>query len=171
MSTGAVGIAGLAAVWMLLWSRLSPATAVVGMLLAVGALWLQRRHGPGEGRVYIRPLATIRFAAFFITDLVRASVDVTRRALSPTATVRPAIVRLPVRLTREGLITVVANVVSLTPGSVTVDLERDPWVLHLHLLHLEDAAELRSHVRRLERLTADAFGSREDRRAVQEEAS
>lgn len=166
MRTWLIGIIATAVVWTALWPHLEPGNLVVGTVLGLALMLLKRREGLGEGRLELRPVAAARFLVFFLTDVVRASIDVTRHALARRPSHRPAVVRVPLRLNRQGLITVVANAVTLTPGSVTVDIERDPTALNVHLLHLSDENAVRAHIDELERLTVEAFGTPAERAAV-----
>jgi multicomponent Na+:H+ antiporter subunit E len=67
----------------------------------------------------------------------------------------------------DGLATVVGNAITLTPGTLTVDVRRDdpdrPPVLYVHVLHFSDVDSLRRDVVRLERLAVRAFGTKEQR--------
>jgi multicomponent Na+:H+ antiporter subunit E len=57
------------------------------------------------------------------------------------------------------VITVVANAITLTPGTLTVELRRDPTTLYVHVLHLSDLDEVRRDIRTLQRKVVRAIGS------------
>jgi multicomponent Na+:H+ antiporter subunit E len=74
--------------------------------------------------------------------------------------IREAIVAVPMRTNSVPVALLVANAISYTPGSLTIELTDDPLILYVHVLHFETAAEVREEVARLEDLVAAALGER-----------
>ncbi|MGH2689744.1 MAG: Na+/H+ antiporter subunit E [Actinomycetota bacterium] len=150
----------LVAVWLFLWEGASLANVLSGIAAAVGVL-LAFPPAPGGGQGRLRPLAALRFIAYFAWKLVEASAVVAWEIVTPTNRIREGIVAVPMRHVSDLLTTLVANSISLTPGTLTVEVDREPRVLYVHVLHLHNVEDVRRDVGRLEMLALKAFGSDE----------
>lgn len=148
----------LVAVWVALWGSVSAANVLTGALVAVALVASFPRRG-APGVTPVRPLATVRLLAYFLRMLVEASLAVAWEVVTPTIRVNEGIVAVPVLGVSDPLVTVVANAVSLTPGTLTLEVDRHPTVLYVHVLHLSDPDSVRRDVQRLEELVIRAFGS------------
>jgi multicomponent K+:H+ antiporter subunit E len=91
-------------------------------------------------------------------DIVVANLVVARLILGPTRNLRPAFIRLPLDLCSEFAIVVLANTISLTPGTVSADLSLDRRTLLIHALDVEDEAKTIAHIKyRYERPLKEIF--------------
>ncbi len=72
---------------------------------------------------------------------------VAARMLSPNMRLRPGIIAVPLDLERDWQITLLANLITLTPGSLSVDLSEDRRVLFVHLLELDDPEAARREIK------------------------
>jgi multicomponent Na+:H+ antiporter subunit E len=97
----------------------------------------------------LKPWYALRLAAAFLRDLLISSVQVALAVLSPRDATRPAFVEVPLRTARTGPeITMVANYITLTPGTLTVDVSPDRSTLLVHsLLAGESGDEVRADIR------------------------
>ena len=150
--------AWLVIVWVALWEDASAANLLSG--LAVGSMLIlvfpmRPRGVPGK----FRPVPAIRFAGYFVWKLVEASAVVTWEVLTPTNRINEGIVAIPIRGVSDTLTTLVANAISLTPGTLTLEVRQEPTVLYVHVLHLSDIEAVRREVQHLEVLAIRAFGS------------
>jgi multicomponent Na+:H+ antiporter subunit E len=75
--------------------------------------------------------------------------------------VRTGIVAVPVAACSDLVITVVANAITLTPGTLTLEVRREPSTLYVHVLHLRDLDQVRRDIRTLLRMVVRAIGSAE----------
>ncbi len=82
--------------------------------------------------------AVIRLVFFIIKDLVESSFQVAWDILTPTVYARPRIVRIPIDDLDDIAITVLANAISLTPGSLALEVKEDRQSLYVHLMYAED---------------------------------
>jgi multicomponent Na+:H+ antiporter subunit E len=146
--------------WIALWADLSVANLLSGTLVAVGIVlaFSDRRARPTRGTV--RPVATTRFALWFLGSLIRSSVLVAWEVLTPRNRIAEGIVAVPVRGISDELTVLVANVVSLIPGTVTLEARSGEGAIYVHVLHLHDVAEVHAEVLHIEELAIRAFGSR-----------
>jgi multicomponent Na+:H+ antiporter subunit E len=149
----------LTAVWIALWGELTPGNVLVGLLL--GSLLLVAFPTLAPGRLgFVRPLKVLRFGAYFAYKLVEANVVVAWEVVTPSnESVNEGIVAVPVSGASDAVITLVANAITLTPGTMTLEVRRDPATLFVHVLHLRSIEETRREVRDLERRVLEAFGS------------
>jgi multicomponent Na+:H+ antiporter subunit E len=97
----------------------------------------------------LRPYYALRLFALFFWDLVVSSVQVARAVLTPGDSVAPRFVIVPLKAARSEVeITLVANYVTLTPGTLTVDVSSDRSALLIHSLLAGDTGDgVRADVR------------------------
>jgi multicomponent Na+:H+ antiporter subunit E len=160
----------LTAVWVALWGDVTFANVAGGAVVALAVTVLlpatgDRGRATSE-RSTIRPLAALHFAGWFALKLVEANAVVAWEILTPRNLINEGVVAVPLHGCSDGLTTLVANCVSLTPGTLVLDVDRDPLVLYVHVLHLRSIADVRAEVQTLERLAIRAFGTEEARAAV-----
>ena len=161
--------AWLVVVWMLLWGTWSWANLLSGVLIALTVLTLlPLPHVVGGSRV--RPVPVLVFLGHFVADLVVSAAEVAWQALRPGGVERTAIVRVQLCADSDLLLTMVAEAISLVPGSLVLDLDREHRVITLHVLPARDLADVertRAHVVVVERRLVRAFGSPADLAALE----
>lgn len=146
----------LAVVWVLLWNDLSVANVLGGLAAGAFVLALFPLFG-SRGTSRVRPLGVLRFVGYFLFLLVKANLQVAWAVVRPSV-VREAIVAVPVAPCGDWLLVLLANCITLTPGTLTVDLRRDREILYVHALLYRNADELRRDVLLLEHAILRAFG-------------
>ncbi len=153
----------LVLVWVLLWGTFSWANLLSGALIAVVVTTLLPLPTV-ETAGRFRPMAFLRFVGRFVLDLVVSSVEVSRLAFRPGQH-QSAIITVALRTDSDLLLTVIAEALSLVPGSLVLDLDREHQVLAVHLVEVRDAEHLerrRANVLGMEDRVVRAFGSAED---------
>lgn len=151
----------LVVIWVALWGDLSVANVLSGALVGGGLVLAFPSAGPA-GWGTVRPLAALRFGVFFLAKLFEANVIVAWEVITPSnAGVNEGIVEVPVTGASDAVLSLVANAVSLTPGTITLEVRRHPATLYVHVLHLRSIEQTRRDVLNLERLALAAFGSEE----------
>ncbi len=127
----------LALAWAALVGQFDLSNLIFGFVLGYFALWLTARHiGPNYFRKV--PLALL-FLGFYLRELVLANLRVARMILSRDLKrlLRPAIVAVPLDLQNRSAVVFLANMLTLTPGTLSVDVSNDLRTLFLHTLALE----------------------------------
>lgn len=149
----------LVAVWVALWGHLTAANVLGGVLAAAAVTAALREAEPGPEGTF-RALPALAFLGFFAVALVRASVSVAARVLRPGHAPTPGIIAVPVLGQTDAVVTVIANVITLTPGTVTLEVRRDGPVatLYVHLLDLPDVDAARAELAELGARAVAAFG-------------
>ena len=123
----------LTAVWVGLWGSVTAANVLGGLVVAAVLVRLLPQ-APGGGHGVVRPAALLRFGARFAVDLVVSSAQVLALVLRPSLSPRQAVVAVRVPGASEGLMTVLANAISLTPGTLTLDVDLPSSTLYVHAL-------------------------------------
>lgn len=136
----------LASIWLLLNNSLAPGHVVLGLLLGWTIPLFTRRFWPEEVRIR-RPLRLLRFIGVLLHDIVVANLAVARLILGPPRRLRPAFVMYPLALKSDLAISLFANTICLTPGTVSARLSADHGHLLIHFLHVDDAAALIDTIR------------------------
>ena len=105
--------------------------------------------------------------------LMLSGVSLALLVMRPRTVLRQAVVAVPVRGASDRLLTLLANSISLTPGTLTLEVDRSRSTLYVHVLDVGAAPGAVERVRwdilRLERLAILAVGSAECRRALAED--
>ena len=159
----------LTAVWVGLWGSVTAANVLGGLGVAVLLLLaLPLTDVPDEGRV--QPLGMLRFAGHFAVDLVQASVQVAVLVLRPRRPLRQAVLAVPVRGASDRLLTLLANAISLTPGTLTLEVDRPRSTLYVHVVDVAPGPagveRARDAILEVERLAVLAVGSQGSRQAL-----
>lgn len=133
-------------VWLLLMNSVSPGQLMLGAVLGLLIPLLTRSFWPDQPRLH-RPGLLLRFIVVLLIDIVVANLSVARLILAPRPRLRPAFVRLPLDLKNEFAITVLASTITLTPGTVSAELEDDRRHLVLHCLDVDSPHVLIKHIK------------------------
>ncbi|MCM8820224.1 MAG: Na+/H+ antiporter subunit E [Candidatus Omnitrophica bacterium] len=96
----------------------------------------------------------------FIWECFKANIDVALRVLNPKCPINPGIVKVKTKLKTETALTILANSITLTPGTITVDLDQKEGVLYIHWIdvkskNLEKATEL--IIKKFEKILSKVF--------------
>jgi multicomponent Na+:H+ antiporter subunit E len=148
----------LVAIWLLAWGDLSVANLASGLVVAVILLVAFPPHRQTPGVQRVSPLGAARLALYVLVQLVPSNVLVVREVVGRRSRIRTGVLAYPLRHPSEEVLSLMAHVIALTPGTMTVEATRDPCVLYVHFLLLEDLDQARRTVARLERLAVAALG-------------
>lgn len=123
--------------WVVIVSRFTLGSLVMGALvglvvpLLVRAFWVDRP-------VMRRPLLALGLLARVLGDIVVANIEVARLVLGPTARLRPTWLDLPLEIESPYVATILCSIVSLTPGTVSVDIDMAGRRARIHALNAPD---------------------------------
>jgi multicomponent Na+:H+ antiporter subunit E len=119
--------------WLLLVGTLDGHELVAGVIVAAASAALAVGRTPILGGLRLTPGAPLAFVLYLgslLVALVRANLDMARRVLSPSLPIRPEMVRISTSLRSDLGRLVLANSITLTPGTLSVDVEGDTLVIH-----------------------------------------
>jgi len=140
----------LALVWAAVTGEFTGANLLVGFGLGYLILGFALRDVPDFTSYRSKVPQVFVLLILFLRDLVVSNLRVAYDVLTPTHYMRPAVVAVPLRARTDGAITILANMISLTPGSLSLDVSSDRHVLYLHVMYLDDEEALRQQIRKLE---------------------
>ncbi|REK18424.1 MAG: Na+/H+ antiporter subunit E [Planctomycetota bacterium] len=127
----------LALAWAFAVGVPSTGNLLLGFALGWGVLWLGRSIlGSGD---YTRRIAKIaEFAVFFAWKLLVANIRVARDVLTVKNYMQPAILAVPLDARTDAEIVLLANLISLTPGTLSLDVSHDRRFLYVHSMYTDD---------------------------------
>lgn len=136
----------LAFAWALMIGEFSFSGLLAGFVFGYLLLWFVQPLIGGSS--YFHKTRQIgRFSLFFMKELVRANLRVAWHVVTPSSFFKPGIIALPLEPQSDFEATLLANVLTLTPGSFSVDLSSDRRVLYVHVMDVEDAEQMRQQLK------------------------
>lgn len=131
----------IAIMWMFLTSVWDVVAFTKGYILGLVILFILRRFLPT--RFYLSNVfAIVRLFFLFIKELLLANVAVIKSVLSPKLTMKPGIFALPTELKSDWEITLLSCLITLTPGTLVIDVSDDKKLLYIHAMDIPDTDEV-----------------------------
>lgn len=150
----------LLGLWLLLVNSVAPGQILLGALLAWLIPLYTVRFWTAQVRIR-RPLSLLRLAGTVLVDIVVANLAVARLIVGPMARIQPAFIRMPLRLQGNVGVSLLANIVTLTPGTLSASLSPDHSELIIHALQGHDPDAIIADIRaRYEQPLLDALEQR-----------
>ncbi|MEM1138235.1 MAG: Na+/H+ antiporter subunit E [Pseudomonadota bacterium] len=128
----------LALAWCAVTVSFAPVNLSIGFFLGAFAIWLLRDKW-GNAKYFFRIGHIVDLASLFVFELIKSSVIVAWEVVRPRLQFEPGIVAVPLTVDRDLEIMMLANLISLTPGTLSVDVSTDRSTLYVHALHIGDA--------------------------------
>jgi multicomponent Na+:H+ antiporter subunit E len=152
-----LGILLLALAWLALTGSWTPANGLLGLALAAAAAAFAGHRSPPRD-ISPRPLKIARLALLFLYELLLSGLRVARLVLSPRMDLKPGIFAYPLAVDRDFEITLLANLITLTPGTLSVDVSVDRKTLFVHAIDCSDPEQARRDIADgFERMILEAF--------------
>jgi len=146
---------GMVVVWMLMWRDASVGTAIGGAAVAAVVETMRSSYPRGANR---NPRGLVVFFWRYAAMVLSSNLRVAWEVITPrNDRIREAIVAVPLQTVSLPAALLVANAVSYSPGTLTVELTDHPMVLYVHVLHFTTTDEVRQQVALIERLVGDAI--------------
>lgn len=130
----------LTLVWVALTGSFEFKNFAFGFVLTFFILWIINKEAADRKYFKVIP-SVIRFFFFFIYELIKANIQVAYDVITPTFYMKPGIVSVPLDAKTDLEITLLANVISLTPGTLSLDVSDDKKVLYVHSMYIHDKDE------------------------------
>lgn len=127
----------LSFVWVALTGHLDYTNFVFGFILGFVILWLKERTG-NDKDYFLRVPKIISFILYFIYDMLKANLQVAFDLLTPKLFTRPGIIAYPLDAKTDFEITMLCNIIALTPGTMVIDLSDDRSTIYIHVMYLKD---------------------------------
>jgi multicomponent Na+:H+ antiporter subunit E len=135
--------------WMLLTFELSLSNIVAGAVTALVTSLLFTRHFFNKVYKLLQPRRyfwLLVYLGVLMWECVKANFDVAYRVLHPAMPIRPGIVKVKLELKSDFARTMLANSITMTPGTITVDIVGDDLYIHWIYVSHEDPAKYRFKV-------------------------
>lgn len=146
----------LLVLWLLLNNTAEPGHIVLGAFLGVVIPLFTRRFWPQ--RLEVRSSAALRLSGRVIVDIIRANFSVAKVVLGPKSAIRPMFVKVPLDVESDFAVTLLASVISLTPGTVSADIDAEDRCLLVHALSTDRPDDLVLEIKsRYETLIKEIF--------------
>jgi multicomponent Na+:H+ antiporter subunit E len=135
----------LALLWAAVNGSFAESTLAVGFVLGYLVLFIARPALPPSD-YHGRLGRAIGFSAFYLREIVLASVRVAYDVLTPAFHMNPGVIGIPLDVESDTEIAVLANLVSLTPGTLSLELSANRKVLFIHAMYIDgdDVEHLRT---------------------------
>jgi len=89
----------------------------------------------------------VLYTLAFVREAVVASLDVTYRVLAPSGPVEPEVILIPLRVQSDLGVTTIANSITMTPGSLTLDYDSEENALYVHVIDGSDPVDIVDPIR------------------------
>jgi multicomponent Na+:H+ antiporter subunit E len=137
----------LALVWMTMTARFDFLNLILGLAVGYGVLVISQ-VAVGTSVYVSKSVRLVAFVAFYALEVVRANLRVARDVITPTSQARPGIVAVPLEVSSDAEIILLTSLISMTPGSLCLDVSSDRRVLYVHVMFLDDPEVFRRSVKR-----------------------
>lgn len=137
----------LALIWVAATGRFSFSNLAVGFLVGYSILFFTRRVvGAPEYTFKVRQV--ISLILFFIWELILANLRVAYDVVTPRHYMRPGVIAIPLDAKTDMEIMLLSNLVTLTPGTLSLDVSSDKSVLYLHAMYIDDVQSVRERIKK-----------------------
>lgn len=126
----------LTVLWTCLQGAVTPANVLGGAVLAAVTIWLFPPLTSGRSRfAWRKVVVACQLAAAFARELVVANLRLAKDVLTPRLAIQPEIVPYPLDAETDAEIAILANIITLTPGTMSVDVSEDRRTLYIHAIY------------------------------------
>ena len=132
----------LAFVWAAAAGKMTMINLLIGFVLGYLVLsMVQRAFGPSN--YFVKFWHIFHFFMFYTKELVIANLQVAYQVLSPRPKIRPGIIAIPLEAKTDLEIVSLANLITMTPGTLSLDVSSDRSVLYVHIMDFHDVESKR----------------------------
>lgn len=127
--------------WMMLATSASLGNLLLGFAVGLVVPLVTQSFWPDRPRTF-RPLLAAKLLIRVLADIVMANLEVARLVVGPLERLRPSFIEIPLDVDHPFVATVLGSIISLTPGTVSIEIDPAKRVLLVHALDVGDEAEL-----------------------------
>ncbi|GGH22670.1 Na+/H+ antiporter subunit E [Sphingobacterium alkalisoli] len=128
----------LSFIWVALTGSMYYTNFVFGFLLGFFVLWIMNRNDIDQ-RYFYRVPKILSFVVYFLYLIIKANLQVAYDVMTPKYFMKPGVVRYPLNAKTEFEINLLSTMISLTPGTLILDISEDKTTMYIHVMYLEDA--------------------------------
>ena len=127
----------LSFIWVALTGSMYYSNFLFGFLLGFFIMWVMNRNETDQ-RYFYRVPKTLGFIFFFLYEMIVANVAVAYDVITPKYFFKPGIVQYPMEARTDLEINLLSTVISMTPGTLILDISEDKKSLFIHVMYLKD---------------------------------
>ncbi|WP_216829004.1 Na+/H+ antiporter subunit E [Alkalihalobacterium elongatum] len=131
----------IAVIWVFLQNSYTWVDFLIGYVVGLFILFVLRRFLKFDF-YFRRVVAIIKLILLFSKELILANWDVIKIVLSPKMNIQPGIIAVPTKLKTDWELTLLASLITLTPGTLSMDFSDDNKILYIHSIHVPDKEEM-----------------------------
>jgi len=136
----------IAFVWALLNGEVNNSNLFIGFIIGYVILGSTRKEN-AKTSYFMKVGQVIQFTLIFLKELLISSVRVAYDVVTPTDYAKPGIIAVPIDAQTDLEITSLANIISLTPGTLSLDVSKDRKYLYIHVMFIDNPDELRREIK------------------------
>jgi multicomponent Na+:H+ antiporter subunit E len=127
----------LSFIWVALTGSMYYSNFLFGFMIGFFILWIMNREETDQ-RYFNRVPKTIGFVFYFLYEMIVANIQVAYDVITPKYFFRPGIVRYPLEANSDIEINLLSTMISMTPGTLILDISEDKKSLFIHVMYLKD---------------------------------
>ena len=131
----------LAITWTLLTGQVTLGNLIAGLIVGYFILWIILR-GEGKASYFNKINLVVRFIFFYLWNLILASLKIAYDVITPRHHMRAGVIAVPLDAQTDAEITALANLITITPGTLSLDVSTDRKVLYIHAMYIDGKEEL-----------------------------
>ncbi len=124
-------------IWIALTGSMYYSNFLFGFLLGFFILWIMNINETDQ-RYFYRVPKTAGFVLYFLYEMIVANIQVAYDVITPKYFFKPGIIRYPLNARTDFEINLLATIISLTPGTLILDISNDKSALYIHVMYLKD---------------------------------
>lgn len=133
-------------IWCGLLGGITLANLVSGFVVSYALLWLVTRGQPGHDGYFGKLPRLLGFIGYYLWELLKSNAIIAYDVLTPTHHMKPGVIGIPIKAQTDLEITVLANLITMTPGTLSLDISPDRKTLYVHAMYIRDPEALRRDI-------------------------
>ena len=137
----------LTLVWSGLLGGITLANLVSGFVVSYFLLWLVTRGQRGHDGYFGKLPRVLGFIGYYLWELIKSNAIIAYDVLTPTHHMKTWVIGIPIEAKTDLEITALANLITMTPGTLSLDISPDRKTLYVHAMYIHDPEELRRDIK------------------------
>ena len=127
----------LTLVWIAITGTFTYINLIIGFIISFFVLWIISRNSP-DRRYFMIAFKIASFFFYFLYEMLKANFQVAYEVVTSNLHMKPGFIKMKLEARTDLEITLLANLISLTPGTLVIDVSDDRKVMYIHGMYLED---------------------------------
>ena len=127
----------LTLIWVALTGSFTYINLLFGFVISFFVLWVISRES-SDRRYFTIAFKIIGFFFYFLYEMLKATIEVAYEVMSRRFKMKPGIIKMPLEARTDVEITILANLIALTPGTLVIDISDDRTVMYIHGMYVQD---------------------------------